>query len=106
MPNTKDMKCSCGKIAKHTYTNIEGYRVKAWKCKTCGEEYLDSADAEFLLLLKKMKKKPLTAKVGVLGGSYIIRIPKEIVEFMGIERGEEAKIALVGPHEILVSVEE
>ena len=106
MPNTKDMKCSCGKIAEQTHINIEGYKIKAWICKTCGEEYLDSADAEFLLLSKKMKKEPHTAKVGVLGDSYIIRIPKEIVEFMHIKKGEEAKISLVGPHEILVSVED
>lgn len=106
MSNKDGMKCSCGEIANLTYTNIDGYKIKAWKCEVCGEEYLDSADAEFLLLMKKLKKKPHSAKVGLLGESYIIRIPKEIVEYMHIEKGEETKISLVGPHEILVSVEE
>ncbi len=104
MSTEKKMKCLCGKLAEETHVNLDGHRIKAWKCKDCDEEYLDSAEAQFLLMRKKMEKRPLTATVGVLGDSYIIRIPKEIVEFMQIRKGEKAKITLAGPHDIMVSV--
>lgn len=104
MSKKKGMKCQCGKSTDETHLNIDGFKIKAWKCESCGEEYLDSAEAQFLLMMKKMQKKPHTAKVGVLGDSYIIRIPKEIVEYMQIKKGEKAKISLAGPHEILVAV--
>ncbi len=104
MSDKKGMKCLCGNAAVETHVNIDGFKIKAWKCESCHEEYLDSAEAQFLLLMKKMQKKPHTAKVGVLGDSYIIRIPKEIVDYMQIKKGEKTRISLAGPHEILVSV--
>jgi hypothetical protein len=105
MPRKKGMECVCGEIAKESHTNIEGYKVRSWKCKKCGEEYIDSGDAEFVLLASKTRKHPIKARVGVLGESYIIRIPKEIAELMHIAKGKVAKITLAGPNDILVTVE-
>ncbi|UCE39303.1 MAG: AbrB/MazE/SpoVT family DNA-binding domain-containing protein [Thermoplasmata archaeon] len=105
MPKKKGMECVCGEIAKESHTNIEGYKVRSWKCKKCGEEYIDSSDAEFVLLASKTRKNPIKARVGVLGESYIIRIPKEIAEIMHIAKGKVAKITLAGPNDILITVE-
>ncbi len=105
MPKKKGMECVCGETAKESHTNIEGYKVRSWKCEKCGEEYLDSSDAEFVLLISKTRKHPIKVKVGVLGESYIIRIPKELAEIMHIAKGKVAKITLTGPHDILVTVE-
>ena len=98
------MKCACGAMAYPTTTRIEGFIVKAWKCKKCHEEYLDSGDAEFVLLAKKMQKNPISAKVGILGNNYILRIPKEIAEILHLTRGKTAKLKLNAPDKLEVSV--
>jgi len=104
MKKKEGMKCVCGETAMPTKTNIEGFTVRAWRCKKCGEEYIDSGDAEFVLLYKKMQKHPVNAKIGVLGNSYIIRIPKEIAEIMHLKKGKKAQLKLKDPNSITVSV--
>ena len=51
MSKKKGMKCQCGKSTDETHLNIDGFKIKAWKCESCGEEYLDSAEAQFLLMM-------------------------------------------------------
>ena len=103
--NTKNgMKCVCGETALPSKTNIEGFSVRAWRCKKCGEEYIDSADAEFVLLYKKMQKHPAKAKLGMLGNSYFIRIPKEIAEVMHLTKGKKTELVMKDPHSIIISV--
>ena len=53
MTKKTGMKCLCGKTAKENHVNIDGFKIKAWKCGSCGEEYLDGAEAQFLLMMKK-----------------------------------------------------
>lgn len=98
------MKCLCGAIAKPAKVRVEGYMVRAWKCSKCKEEYLDSGDAEFILLMKKMQRKAVTAKIGVLGDSFIVRIPKEIAEALKLTRGKIAVLKLSNPNSLIVSV--
>ena len=104
MKKKNGMKCACGEIAQPKKTNIEGFSVRAWHCKKCGEEYIDSDDAEFVLLYKKIQKKPINAKLGVHGNSYIIRIPKEIAEIMHLTKGKTAELKMKDQHSIIISV--
>lgn len=86
------MKCvRCGGWAKETTLTIDGFRMRAWKCSKCGEEYLHPRDAERALILNKYKagKK---VKVGTLGESTIVRIPKELAQALGLTKGREIEI--------------
>jgi hypothetical protein len=98
------MKCSCGALAQPKKIKIEGFGVRAWKCPKCKEEYIDSGDAEFVLMMKKMQKKAVTAKIGVLGDSFIVRIPKEIAEMLKLTRGSKAVLSLNAPNNLVISV--
>jgi hypothetical protein len=98
------MKCACGTVAQPKKIKIDGYGVRAWVCPKCKEQYLDSGDAEFILLMKKLQKKGVTAKIGVLGGSFIVRIPKEIAEILKLARGKTAVLSLNAPNNLVISV--
>jgi len=104
MKKNLGMRCACGQMAKPTRIKIEGFGVRAWKCPKCKEEYIDSGDAEFVLLMKKMQKKAVTAKFGVLGDSIILRIPKEIAETLKMTRGKKARMSLDAPNNLVISV--
>jgi hypothetical protein len=85
------IRCDCGEWAKPHKFHIEGFIVRGWKCPKCEEEYF-SGDIEKVLLLNKLKKHPLAVKVGKLGESKIIRIPKEIGIAVGLKVGKEVLI--------------
>ncbi|MCS4542379.1 MAG: AbrB/MazE/SpoVT family DNA-binding domain-containing protein [Euryarchaeota archaeon] len=86
------MKCvKCGGWAGETTLVIDGFRMRAWKCKKCGEEYLHPEDAEKALILNKYKRG-MKVKVGTLGESTIVRIPKELAHALGLEKGKEVEI--------------
>lgn len=86
------IKCTkCGEWASPKKFHLEGFMVRGWKCPKCKEEYL-SGDVEKILLINKLKKKPLAVKVGRLGESVIIRIPKEIGIAVGLKIGEKILI--------------
>ncbi|UCE72939.1 MAG: AbrB/MazE/SpoVT family DNA-binding domain-containing protein [Methanomassiliicoccales archaeon] len=105
MAKDRAMECNCGELTKESHTNIQGYRVKSWKCPKCGEEYIDSSDAEYVLLAGKTQKIPIRVRIGVLGESFIIRIPREIVDLMHITRGNVVTITVAGRRDFLVSIE-
>lgn len=106
MKKNSGMKCSCGALARPKKIKVEGYGVRAWKCPKCKEEYLDSGDAEFVLLMKKLQKKGITATIGVLGDSFIVRIPKEIAETLKLVKGMKAVLSMNAPNNLVISVGE
>ncbi|MBI5036791.1 AbrB/MazE/SpoVT family DNA-binding domain-containing protein [Candidatus Micrarchaeota archaeon] len=92
------IKCvSCGGWAKPAKIRIDGLQIRGWQCE-CGEQILNSDDAEWLLLMNKTKKKAFTAKVSKVGNSYSVRLPKEIVDVLGLK--EQLLRIEVGLHEI------
>lgn len=88
----KSIKCSCGANAKPFMTDFEGFEVNGWKCEKCKEEYLDPRELNPILKLKKLEKEnTLKAKVGVVGNSYTIRVPKPLIDAYHVRKGSFAK---------------
>lgn len=86
------MKCvKCDEWAEETEIVVDGFKMRAWKCSECGEEYLHSEDAEKALILNKYKKG-IKVRVGTLGESMIVRIPKELAHALGMTKGKEVEI--------------
>lgn len=84
--------------------DMEGFEIRGWKCSKCGEEAFHGEDAEIYLLYKKLQKTPVKAKVGVLGKSTVLRIKKEIVEVLGLEKGDEIRIKIEPPRKVVIEV--
>ena len=85
------IKCECGEFANPKVFNVEGFRIRGWQCAKCGRiEYSDEINE--VLIIKKLKKQPISIRVGTLGLSEFIRIPKEIQHLTRLKKGEEVII--------------
>lgn len=96
-----DIKCFCGEWAKPIKRmNLSGYTVRGWECPSCGERFINPADANYVLALKKLEKEKLEGKVTKTGNSYALRLPKKLVDAIGYEVGDTIEIKLKGPKKI------
>ena len=59
-----------------------GFKLRALKCKDCGNVIIHPRDKEEYKKYKELKKKTFKVKLRLVGNSYAVSIPKEIVKFM------------------------
>jgi len=80
-------------------------RFTEWVCNSCGESFTDENTTQAIIDLAKQKGIwGLGKKVKVVksGNSLVIRIPVEIADFMGLEKGQELFIRPEGKSKITV----
>ncbi len=95
--------CSaCNDKMSKTRVTIQGVSVRAWECKKCKETLLHPEDAQKVLVLNKLRQG-ISVKVGKLGESLMVRLPKELTQFYRIEKGED--LILKGENESKFEVE-
>lgn len=85
------MKChQCRKEMEYgkRWIRFNGYNIDGWKCK-CGESYTDTEQTEMILLLNKLKKSNIKAKLGKIRSNLILRIPRDVETVLGFKEGEE-----------------
>ncbi len=76
-------------------------------CEDCGEIFFtEEASDEIDMIAKEKGLWGLehSSKISYSGNSLIVRIPKDIANFMGISRGEEIKIHPEGKNRLVVEV--
>lgn len=93
-------KC-CVVMRKQAFA-MAGFRVRGWKCPKCREEIYLGEDINKVLVYNKLKKG-IPVKIGSLGSSLVMRIPKEISSAFGIKKGKEVILRLKDD-EIVVGV--
>ena len=99
------MKCfKCGSEVKadRREFNIMGFKVGGWKCPKCREEYYEGDDINKVFVYNKLKKG-IPVKVGALGNSLVMRLPKEVSSVLEIKKGQEV-ILRVRDNELVVEV--
>ena len=87
------MKChKCGKKMKYVKAmNFNEYKIDGWKC-SCGEIYYNPEQAQKILLLNKLKKEVIRAKLGKIRSNLILRLPKDLEHALDLEKGEDVFI--------------
>jgi len=90
--NWESIPCECGKKAKSSIIKYKEYEVRGWKCQSCGEKYIHPEDSLKISKLEKLKKKGIKVKIGVVGQSIVIRIPKVLSEIYGFKKGKEIEL--------------
>lgn len=96
------MKCTkCGGWAKPHEFNIEGFKVRGWKCK-CGEEMYSAEDLEPVLLINKYRKSGIKAKISRSGNGYVLRIPKNLAEALQKKFGDKVPITISGEGTVVI----
>ncbi len=88
----------CGKKMNEEKREISpGVYAQVEVCPKCNDEWLDEKQYETLRALFKRK-------VFKIGGSLAVRIPKEIVDLVGLHEGEKLSIKTKGNQIIIEKV--
>lgn len=89
------MKCKkCKKSMKYMKNlKFNEFRIGGWKCK-CGEIYYNPEQAQKILLLNRLKKEIIKAKLGKIRSNLILRLPRDVETVLGLEKGEEVLIKI------------
>jgi len=75
--------CSkCGKEMDKRIFERDGFKLRGWQCQYCGKRILHPADEEKYKDFKRIKKKIFKVKLRMVGNSYAVSIPKEVISFM------------------------
>ena len=82
-------KCTkCNSSMKKKNLVVEGTNVRGWECVKCKDAVLHPEDAQKMFLLSKLKRG-LSVKIGELGKSLVVRIPKEVANLYKLSKGEQ-----------------
>jgi hypothetical protein len=84
--------CECGTMAKRATLHYKHYEVRGWQCGRCGKAYIHPENSLKVNKLEKLKREKVKVKVGVVGESMMIRIPKEVSGLYGLKKGEEVTL--------------
>jgi DNA-directed RNA polymerase subunit RPC12/RpoP len=80
---------NCGKKMKPAYLEKEGFRIRALKCPSCSNQILHPQDVEEYKKFNSLRNRQFQVKLRLVGNSYTVSIPREIVNFMREEEEPE-----------------
>lgn len=72
----------CGKKMKPLIINKNGFNLRAVKCTECNETIVHPVDKSEYENFMRLKEKEFNVKMRMVGNSYAVSIPREIVDFM------------------------
>ncbi|MDP1729173.1 MAG: hypothetical protein Q8L27_03160 [archaeon] len=72
----------CNKVMKPTLISKNGFNLRTIRCEKCNEIIVHPADKAEYENFIRLKQKEFEVKMRMVGNSYAISIPREIVDFM------------------------
>jgi len=78
-------KILCGKCGKEMENGLvckNGFNLRVKKCGKCREAIVHPSDEQEYNEFMRLKKKDFEVKMRMVGNSYAVSIPREIVDFM------------------------
>lgn len=72
----------CKKVMKKARIVKNGFRMRALICKNCNNKIIHPEDKAAYNNFLSMKDKTFKVKLRLVGNSYAVSIPKEIVQFI------------------------
>jgi len=72
----------CNKVMKPGLISRNGFNLRMIKCDKCGEIIVHPADKREYEEFMRLKQKEFEVKMRMVGNSYAVSIPREIVDFM------------------------
>jgi uncharacterized Zn finger protein len=86
----------CNKCGAKTRKNImikEGFKIRVLECPKCGKIIPHPVDLEEFKNFKRLREREFHVKLRMVGNSYTVSIPKEIIDFEE-EMNKEVKKSL------------
>jgi hypothetical protein len=77
---------NCNSKMKKVDINRRGFILRAVVCPKCGEKIIHPVDEQEYTKFVDLKSKHFSVKMRLVGNSYAVSIPKEIVSFMNEQR--------------------
>ncbi len=72
----------CNKAMKPSLISRNGFNLRTIKCDKCGETIVHPQDKAEYENFIRLKEKDFNVKMRMVGNSYAVSIPREIVDFM------------------------
>ncbi len=72
----------CSKVMKPILISKNGFNLRAVRCENCNETLVHPADKQEYEDFMRLKQKEFNVKMRMVGNSYAVSIPREIVDFM------------------------
>jgi hypothetical protein len=73
---------NCEKVMKPILISKNGFNLRAMKCEKCSEVLIHPTDKQEYENFMQLKNKEFEVKMRMVGNSYAVSIPREIVDFM------------------------
>ncbi|MBT3691242.1 hypothetical protein HOG16_03310 [Candidatus Woesearchaeota archaeon] len=90
-----DAKILCDKCNIKTNPKYEirkGFQIKFHECPKCMERFYNPLDLKQYQEFQKLKQREFEVKLRMVGNSFSVTIPKEIIEFEGKSRQMEKEM--------------
>ena len=59
----------------------DGFRLRYWNCENCNKKWFHPLDNQNYEDFQKLKQKEFHVKLRMVGNSYTVSIPREIIDF-------------------------
>jgi len=79
--NNKVLCNNCNKVMDKGFTIKDGFKLRFLQCPKCNSRIYHPLDIKEYNDFNEMKKKEWEVKLRMVGNSYTVSIPKEIIEF-------------------------
>jgi predicted amidophosphoribosyltransferase len=73
---------NCNKKMRRADTSRNGFLIRTIECKKCGEKIVHPEDKQEYDKYLNLMNKDFRVKMRIVGNSYAVSIPKEIVSFI------------------------
>ena len=71
----------CGKKMEKHILNKNGFQIRAMQCPKCSKKIYHPGDVEEFKRFSVLRNKPFSVKLRMVGNSYTVSIPREIIDF-------------------------
>lgn len=71
----------CNKKTKQALVARNGFKLRAWQCPSCKKIWYHPLDLQEYENFSKLRSKQFSVKLRMVGNSYTVSIPREIIDF-------------------------
>jgi len=80
----------------------EGFKLRVFQCPNCKARYFHPSDFEKFEEFQKIKGKQFNMKLRMVGNSFTISIPKEIVRFTHVKEDSIIALSMENPDNVRI----
>lgn len=93
----------CKKEMDKVIINRDNYQLRGWKCPKCNVLQLHPLDEDKYNNFKRLRQRDFEVKLRMIGNSFCVSIPKEIIQFqkeMQNKMNNIIRMSLDGPERL------